>query len=147
MTNPAPINYLSTYPDAVKLWLAGKPKEAASAFVKSQVQLVLPGSELKARAYAQDCQNSENSRISARVHEKQTDAVCKRLWEMVRQWPVGGPLIENSALYKAMVSEFNARRAEWQTLYGVYREQEKARIDAIRLKKFVRLMRLLAKQT
>jgi len=147
MKNPAPINYLNTYPDAVKLWLAGKPKEAASAFVKSRVQLVLPGSELKARAYAQDRQNSENSRIGARVHEKQTDAMCKGLWEMVKQWPVGGPLIENNGTYKAIVSEINARRAEWLTLYGVYRKQEKARIAAIRLKKFVRLMRLLAKQT
>lgn len=145
MKQPTDSHYFSTYPEAVKLWLAGKPKESVHAFVKSRVQLILPGSKLKASAYANDCQQSENGRVGAKSHEAITDSLCKAAWAMCQAWPVNGPLLETNETYMALVREINDRREEWQKLYGVYRNQEKAKLAAIRLKKFTRLMRRMEK--
>lgn len=142
---PTATHYLDTYPVAVKLWREGKQAEAVANFVKSPCNLIIKGED-KAVYYADNRQAAIRQLKAAHLHEQQTDALCKGLWECAKNWPAGGPLLETNAAYMATTHEINVRRGEWQKLYGIHAGAKRLRLNAIRLKKFARIMRLMDKQ-
>lgn len=140
---PTLTQYLITYPAAIKLWQEGKHQEAVANFVKSPANLIIVGED-KADYYAYARQESMRQTKAAALHQAQTDALCKGVWEMSKNWPTGS-LLETNPAYVALVREIDVRREEWMRLYGIYSVARRARQNAIRLKAFVRRMRLMRK--
>jgi hypothetical protein len=108
---------------------------------KSSCQLVLKGDEKRAYAYAYERQQFESSRVEAKRHEAITDAMCHaaQAFEGIDR----NRVTPENKDYWELVRMIEARRKEWQKLYGVWNQHEKAKLNAIRLKAFVRSMRLL----
>lgn len=146
MVNPNASHYLSTYPAAVKLWLAGKHQEAAHAFVKSPCQIIVKG-EAKADHFGYERQAVVNELKGPKFYEAVTDALCKGYRALQDSWPHGyGERLEDCSVAIEILREINRRRDRWRELYGIHAKAKRARQDAIRLKRFVRTMRLMKKQ-
>jgi hypothetical protein len=144
---PNATHYLSTYPVAVKLWREGKHQEAVAAFVKSPSNLIIKG-ENKAEHYANARQESMRQTKAASLHEAITDAMCKGYTVIWHNFPkdCSLPQLVNLPEINALSEAIRVRREEWQKLYGIHAKARRARVNAIRLKAFVRIMRLMDKQ-
>lgn len=130
--HPNAFDYLTCYPEAVKLWRAGKFQEAANSFVHSPANLVLGNEEQKAAHYAKERQATVTNSATAKAHEAITDGMVDKLRATEAD--------RASEEWKQLCREVNGRRDEWQKLFGVYGQHKKKRRNAIRLKNFVRTM-------
>ena len=66
--HPNAFDYLTCYPEAVKLWRAGKFQEAANSFVHSPANLILGNEEQKAAHYAKERQATVTNSATAKAH-------------------------------------------------------------------------------
>lgn len=140
-------DYLNTYRIPTKLWLEGNPHAAAVAFVKCNGHVRIPGEDEKAHEYASERQKVANEGRAAKRHEAITDAMARGYTTIWQNFPNDGPAPQLSD-YPVLVElrdAINERRHEWQKLFGVYHQQKRAKVMAMRLKKFARFMRLVAK--
>jgi len=147
MKQPNATHYLQTYPVAVKLWLEGKKAEAVANFVKSPCNLIIKGEE-KAEYYGRERQDTIRGLRAPKIHEAITDALCKGYTAIWQNFPKDcpAPQLRDYPEIEALSQAIEKRRREWQSLYGIHAQAKRARLNAIRLKKFVRIMALMEKQ-
>lgn len=135
--HPNANDYLICYPKAVHLWTQRLFHESVDAFVHSPAQIILGNEEKKAAYIACERQKTVANSVAAKSHEEVTDEMCKELHRTEDK--------RDTTEWKELCNKAHARRAEWQNLFGVFNKEQKKRMQAIRLKTFVRIMSMIEK--
>ena len=132
---PNACDYLQTNRQAVELWLDGKYLESVNSFSKDcrTHGRKIKGEDVKADYFALARQVEVGRSRQAIEHQQLTDNLCY----IYRTLP------NNCLEAQKLLNQIGERREGWRELFGVYTKEYRKKIVAIRLKKFVRCMRLL----
>lgn len=133
--HPNANDYLSYCPKAVRLWTQRLFHESVDAFVHSPAQIILGNEEKKATYIAGERQKTVADSVAAKAHQEVTDEMCNELRRTKDK--------RDTTEWKELCNKTNARREEWQKLFGVFAKEKKKRMQAIRLKTFVRTMSMI----
>jgi hypothetical protein len=137
-----PESYRSCNPRAFALYLAGDVRGAVNAYLHGDCFLIVEkGEDGHAEFYASERQKSVGQLRAASEHEKETDRLCCA-------YRAKEDKIDNfyqTEEGQRLIKEIDARRQEWQKMFGVYYRAKHDRLMAIRAKRFLRTMRLAKK--